>query len=361
MNSLPQYSSFKTCVDSSWKTWKSLTDSESWVNFIESIDAPIETQVTLFEKQSDKINSDELEHQKDQYIEQIKEIQKSGLAQILASSDHNSSELLLQASQKTGIKSWQISEFLDQLKEDIGLTEKNYIKYSSPSHTVQETSAAEKPQPIPDQQTSAIEQQKTDATGNTKQQAQERKNAKGKTPLILFFFGCGLALAFLCNAFIQNLNRDSDLKNASPKEISSFRRMGDSIYPMGANLPITEQICNQKGSFCIYKLKKLINSGEGYADYIYKERLNGKDVYISGSISIKAKNTTDTPNLYTFSWEDDRNKTTRGYAGAGSFSIVSDPKSKGFLTRFITNESFGIHAPIGLENTAIVYPRQFQP
>ena len=166
-----------------------------------------------------------------------------------------------------------------------------------------------------------------------------------------------IGLATVVSLIYKASNTISKIENIPFNEISSFKKMGNSFYPIGSNLAISDRMCNRKGSFCIFMLDSLVNSRKTHAEYTYRETLNGKYVSINGRIELDAASREYNPNRFAFNWEDDRSRTTKGYAGRGSFSIASANKSKGFLTRFTTKTSFGVHAPVGLENTAIIFSR----
>lgn len=128
-------------------------------------------------------------------------------------------------------------------------------------------------------------------------------------------------------------------------------------YFHGIDLPITNRLCNRKGTFCINDLAKIVKSEGGTASYSYTDTVNGERVDIIGQISIAnlEKSSDGTP-TFTFSFKDDQAQTTPGWAASGFFSLDQDSSRPGILVRFKTTESFGPKTPVGLENTSFLFP-----
>jgi hypothetical protein len=84
---------------------------------------------------------------------------------------------------------------------------------------------------------------------------------------------------------------------------------------------------------------------------------NGEQVNIKGIITIADLKRDGANRTFTFSFSDDQNNTTLGWAAAGSFKLDQDNSKAGILTRFKTHQSFGPKAPVGLENTAYLFPQ----
>jgi hypothetical protein len=101
----------------------------------------------------------------------------------------------------------------------------------------------------------------------------------------------------------------------------------------------------------------LINQGSGQATYSFSEIQNGEQVNIKGVIEIANLKRNGDNRTYTFSFSDDQNNTTPGWAAAGSFKLDQDISRPGILTTFTTHQSFGPKTPVGLENTAYLFPQ----
>jgi hypothetical protein len=140
------------------------------------------------------------------------------------------------------------------------------------------------------------------------------------------------------------LNRDSEPNSSN-------------VYFSGISLPITNLLCNKKGTFCIYNLANLINQESGQATYSFSEMHNGEQVDIKGTIVITDLKRDGDKRAYTFSFSDDQNTTSPGWAAAGSFRLDQDSSRPGILTIFKTQQSFGPKTPVGLENTAYLFPQ----
>ncbi len=142
----------------------------------------------------------------------------------------------------------------------------------------------------------------------------------------------------------NTLNRDSEPNNSN-------------VYFSGISLPITNHLCNKKGTFCIYNLANLIKQESGQSTYSFSEMHNGEQVDIKGTIVITDLKRDGDKRAYTFSFSDDQNTTSQGWAAAGSFRLDQDSSRPGILTIFKTQQSFGPKTPVGLENTAYLFPQ----
>jgi serine/threonine protein kinase len=149
--------------------------------------------------------------------------------------------------------------------------------------------------------------------------------------------------------------------NASPTTNPPQTPAGDTTADQatftGINLPITNRLCTNRGNFCIYNLAGLINRESGQATYSFSEMVEGQLIKINGTISIANLQKENGKRIFTFSFRDDQNTTSPGWAAAGSFRLDQDTTKPGIMTRFKTTESFGPKTPMGLENTAYVFPR----
>lgn len=143
----------------------------------------------------------------------------------------------------------------------------------------------------------------------------------------------------------------------SPEQIPAGDTTADQATFTGISLPITNKLCTNSGNFCIYNLASLINRESGEATYSFSETHEGQLVNINGRISIENLQKESGRRIFTFAFRDDQTNTTPGWAAAGSFRLDQDNTKPGILTRFKTTESFGPKTPIGLENTAYVFPR----
>jgi hypothetical protein len=153
---------------------------------------------------------------------------------------------------------------------------------------------------------------------------------------------------------------DPELK-INPVSSNTLNRAAEStsnnVYFNGISLPITNTLCNKKRSFCIYNLARLINQESGQATYSFSEMHNGEQVNIKGIIAIADLKRDGAKRTFTFSFSDDQNNTTPGWAAAGSFKLDQDISRPGILTTFTTHQSFGPKTPVGLENTAYLFPQ----
>ena len=148
-------------------------------------------------------------------------------------------------------------------------------------------------------------------------------------------------------------------KPQKPK-IQAPAKGGDQSIQFGdLDYPVTNKICNQKGSFCIYNLADLILEIKDEAFYIFSDTFKDGVVDINGYIRVFETEQEGDMKLFTFRWQDDRQTTTDGYAAVGFFRLEKDPDptKKGILTKFKTTKSFGAKTPVGVENTSYLFPK----
>lgn len=298
------------------------------------------------DNQTESFNSEDISIQQ---ASDYQLIQQSGLVEILGEQELSSYTKLSEFAEQFDVKSWQLIEFVETLREELGILPIHYAQIQQPDETsVNPNVTADVGSQV---QTSSIETTIDPSKADNLYINSEKKSVAIKAISAL------AGLAIVVSLIYKASNNNNKIENIPFNEISSLRKMGNSYYPVGSNLAISDRMCNRKGSFCIFMLGSLVNSSKTNAEYTYRETINGKYVSINGRIKLEAASRENNPNRFAFNWEDDRSRTTKGYAGGGSFSIENNNKSQGFLTRFTTTTSFGVHAPVGLENTAIIFSR----
>ena len=179
---------------------------------------------------------------------------------------------------------------------------------------------------------------------------------------VALLVGAGSVLLVLTGLSVNSYRTSHGYSSSQNNEsllLAKAKGPGESVYFTGIKLPITNKLCNKKGSFCIFNLATVVQSERGRARYEFRDSLSGKDVFITGSISVNKVKRSGVSRFFTFNWHDDRRKTTPGYAASGYFRLEQDkdPQKKGILTRFVTTRSYGNQTPVGLENTAHLFPR----
>ena len=136
---------------------------------------------------------------------------------------------------------------------------------------------------------------------------------------------------------------------------------GDQSVQFGdLDYPVTNKICNQKETFCIYNLADLILEIKDEAFYIFSDTFPKEGlVNINGFIRVFETEQQGNTKLFTFRWQDDQETTTDGFAAVGVFRLEKDPDpaKKGILTKFKATKSFGSKTPVGVENTSYLFPR----
>lgn len=312
---------------------------------------------------------------------------KPSLIQVLAEWDFYASQFLDRAASDYGVKSWQVTEYIEGLREALSIGESDLIVYENQDSTV--PTQAERsiepdfpgpgsPQPQPryvqddsdGARSSSLEYEvPTASSSNTAGAAGTSKSVLALTALVS-------ALAVILVAVIASIitqrpgslssspngQGSSDQSNPeAPRENSQgspSKTTNTEVYFTGIDLPITNTLCNKKNSFCIYGLATLVNNETGEATYAFSDIANGQKVSINGTITISNMEKNGSNRTFTFAFRDDQSNTTPGWAAAGYFNLDQDsnPAKPGILTRFKTTESFGPKTPVGLENTSYLFP-----
>lgn len=320
----------------------------------------------------------------------------SGLIKVLSEWDFYSSPALDQAALDLDVKSWQITEFIEGIREALNFQESDLIVY--------EAKAANLPVPVTINESSQVNQisvgesiangvssaEATVAPSSSQPVAREslelahHPEAPGSPKSAVFLTGVaaglvvlGIILIAIVSSIKQNISSTAS-SSSSPgteqpasqeNDTSTSSNYGnshgtqqesnaESIYFSGIDLPVTNRLCNKKNTFCIYNLATLVNRESGEASYTYSDVSNGQQVNINGTITISNIEKSGGNRNFTFAFRDDQNNTTPGWAAAGYFNLDQDkdPAKKGILTRFKTTESFGPKTPVGLENTSYLFP-----
>lgn len=154
----------------------------------------------------------------------------------------------------------------------------------------------------------------------------------------------------------ENNVSETQVTNTFSSNQASIANNSESVSFSGINLPITNNLCNKKRNFCIYNLASLVSSENGEATYTFNEQVNGENVNINGRIYIESVQKEGSSRSFNLRFEDNQSSTTTGWAAAGRFELAQDSKKPGIISKFITTESFGPKTPVGLENTAYLFP-----
>ena len=364
MSSLPDYNTLKSAITACWDRSKS---NNNWITFLDSI--PIADTTSGAREEEHPLET------QDNHQELLTFITNTGLVEILSEADLHASDLLSTTADRLGVKSWQLSEYVEQLKEELGLTSDQYIRYEK-AETPEVSQAPEQPDPssssTPAQ--AAPAESLSPTTIDPAQLPQDHAQPKSQSLVPLLLSGIGILLLILIAVLSQKNEKMPQPIQASEPDIQASKPSSswtppepkreepttqNSVYFEGIDLPITNKMCNKKGSFCIYNLAKLVDDEKGSAYYEFRETNKGKLTQINGSISIGKIERTNNMRTFTFEWEDDLRTTSPEYAAAGYFRLDQDTdKSKpGILTRFVTTRSIGSKTPVGLENTSYLFPR----
>lgn len=312
---------------------------------------------------------------------------KPSLLKVLGEWDFYSSHFLDQVASDYDVKSWQVTEYVEGLREALSIAESDLIVYEKEDSTVARKAGRElEPErPVPNKaQPERIYIQEPNADTDSKRLDYEvpavssahTASTGGTSKTVLALTGLVFALAVILVGLIATIT------NQKPGSLSAPSSSGDSsdqartegglentqqppqipmsteVYFTGIDLPVTNRLCNKKKSFCIYNLATLVNNESGEATYSFSDIANGQQVSINGTITISNIDRNGSNRTFTFAFRDDHNNTTPGWAAAGYFNLDQDsnPAKPGILTRFKTTESFGPKTPVGLENTSYLFP-----
>ena len=300
---------------------------------------------------------------------------------VLSSWDFYSSGHLDQAAKDYGVKSWQVTEFIEALRESLAITETDLIVYEpvkSEADTHPEKIPSLLKDPIP-----SVGMEKVDQGGShcvppqssvPKIASSTTHNAPSKTVLgltalisALFVILISLVAVLSGQRRVTSLQSPSSTDSvASPHSAERVENAQatppssstEEVYFSGIDLPVTNSLCNKKRTFCIYNLARLVESENGQATYTFSDIANGEQVNITGVITIENIDKSSGNRSFTFAFRDDQGSTTPGWAAAGYFKLDQDKDSAkpGILTKFKTTESFGPKTPVGLENTSYLFP-----
>lgn len=302
---------------------------------------------------------------------------KISLLHVLGEWDFYSSKFLDEAASDYEVKSWQVTEYVEGLREALLITQSDLIVYETHDSTIPSQSDLRT-----EQVTSANSASQTQAlnvrgpnddrliinlgTEAATDSYNQAVKTQGSSKPVLVLTGLVSALLVVIVLLIANQRTPPNppsLSNPgsadrSDSETSPIKETNAEIYLTGINLPITNSLCNKRRSICIYNLATLINKETGEATYTSSDMTTGQQVTINGVITVLNIERNGDNRTISFAFKDDQNNTTPGWAAAGYFYLDQDsnPSNPGILTKFKTTESFGPKTPVGLENTSYLFP-----
>jgi len=345
-----------------WVKWiDRVRNKEDSSTNLSSIISKIEKDFSGNEELKEEMINDAVEEKRIEG-EDYKFLRDSGIIDLLDAQDLSSYQHLNEIAEKLGVKSWQLTEYIETLRDDLGILPLHYDDNRQINENQQ--AAASPARPINDVNITSINNTTFDPSQNPQLQA----TPSGKSYLIPgLLSGIGLLLIILIAVvFGQNDNiANVDIQDPDKTKLHSKKQTNNSssappeksIYFSGINLPVTNKLCNQKKSFCIFNLATLVDSERGSAYYRFSETNKGKLIRINGDITISKVEKNNGSRVFTFNWEDNRQETTNGFAAAGYFRLDQDKNKAGILTRFVTTRSYGDKTPVGLENTSYLFPQ----
>jgi hypothetical protein len=309
------------------------------------------------------------------------------LIHVLAEWDFYSSQFLDEAASDYGVKSWQVTEYVEGLREKLSIGESDLIVYEKQESTIPRQADRSResispvpgrPQPEPGHVQDQHDGKSSYSMGYHTQPASTSQTVRvgGPSKTVLALTGLVSALAVILVVLISSITNQrpaaisSSPNGQAPNDRSNSAGSSENsqgippkttnaeVYFTGIDLPVTNTLCNIKRSFCIYNLATLVNNETGEATYSFSDVANGQQVSINGTITISNIDRTGGNRTFTFAFRDDQNNTTPGWAAAGYFNLDQDsnPAKPGILTKFKTTESFGPKTPVGLENTSYLFP-----
>lgn len=312
---------------------------------------------------------------------------KPSLIKVFAEWDFYSSQFLDEAASDYGVKSWQVTEYVEGLREALSISESDLVVYEKEKTTLpaQAEQSLEPVSTVPGSLQPEPKNMQGKAEGARsvsledivpRDSSSNTVSSAGPSKAVLALTGLVSALIVILVVVIASITtqRPGSLSSSPSSQGSSDQSRSDKtldnsqgsppkstnaeVYFNGINLPVTNTLCNKKKSFCIYNLATLVNNETGEATYSFSDMANGEQVSINGTITISNIDKSEGNRKFTFAFRDDQNNTTPGWAAAGYFNLDQDsnPAKPGILTRFKTTESFGPKTPVGLENTSYLFP-----
>lgn len=314
---------------------------------------------------------------------------KGLLISLISNWDFFSSEHLDEAARVYEVKSWQVTEYIESLREQLDINESDLVVYEktkpnisagntpTPSSTGSNESSLHDSQNLNPEVNPEADRVYYPAHQEDSWQDNHNSIVDQPSKTVLGLVALVSALAVILVALITSINsqkysyqpptapapstREKSESSSIPAkpDNDSPQSRSDQVYFRGIDLPVTNKLCNKKGTFCIYNLATLVNQESGQATYTYSDFSAGQQVDITGTITVSNIERNGGSRNFTFAFRDDQSRTTPGWAAAGYFNLDqdSDPSKAGILTRFKTTESFGPKTPVGLENTAYLFPR----
>ena len=246
-------------------------------------------------------------------------LSSSGLCKVLAEWDFYSSPSLDLAVVQLDVKSWQLIEFVESVRESLSIAESDLIVYelepvAAPNSMPRNEDTADLPSSriIRNQ---VYVSQAQDPVFNNYSSYGESANLPLTSPeavrlALLIFAGIIIVpLAILALTAIFNnqksvqtfsptpsqtpekiqpheASESASLSNASSPGDSRPMPSSDKVFFKGIDLPVTNKLCNAKGTFCILGLATLVTQEAGEATYAYSEMVNGEQINIKGTISV---------------------------------------------------------------------------
>jgi hypothetical protein len=302
------------------------------------------------------------------------------LIHVLSTWDFYSSSHLDKAAKDYSVKSWQVTEYVEAVRELLAINESDLIIFESPSAVDNSKNINHLPSAEVKSSIEGSDQSGSDLRNDkdAQEHAPQLAPSAGSSSQAKINFGLIALVSFLLVAFVSFIafvsgQRKQHTGAASNSGANIFppadrglknnqaplsRPSGEEVYFSGIDLPVTNTLCNKKRSFCIYNLARLVETESGEASYTYSDLVNGQQVNISGIITIDNIDKSGGGRTFTFEFRDDRASTTPGWAAAGYFNLDQDkdPNKPGILTRFKTTQSFGPKTPVGIENTSYLFP-----
>jgi len=309
------------------------------------------------------------------------QLAKPSLVHVLSKWDFYSSSHLDQAAKDYGVKSWQVTEYIEAIRESLAINESDLIVFedSGVQQEIRGDSSPPTVEAVPQAERTNQSDSFTDYDRTSQaQDVQVATSAIKASPsntvlgLIALVSALFVVLVSLIAGISGQKNSSSSQAPSSSDSIASPpsdrrpenqqaappRSSGEEVYFSGIDLPVTNSLCNKKRTFCIYNLARLVETESGEASYTFSDLANGQQVNINGTITIDNIDKSGGGREFTFAFRDDQGSTTPGWAAAGYFNLDQDkdPKKPGILTKFKTTESFGPKTPVGLENTSYLFP-----
>ena len=237
-----------------WVKWiDRVRNKEDSSTNLSSIISKIEKDFSDNEELKEEMINDAVEEKRIEG-EDCKFLRDSGIIDLLDVQDLSSYQHLNEIAEKLGVKSWQLTEYIESLRDELRILPLHYEKNRQINENQQ--AAASPARPVNDVNITSS----NNTTFNPSQNPQLQAQPSEKSNLIPgLLSGIGLLLIILIAVVFGQNNNTANMDSQNPGKSRQYSQKQTnnsssappekSIYFSGINLPVTNKLCNQKKHF----------------------------------------------------------------------------------------------------------------